>query len=113
MAPSGGYKGVGAALMVEIMAAAMTGATLGIDASPFSGPKGGPPKTGQFFLAIDPDASSAGLFQERIAALVDAIRSQAGARLPGDGRSAARNHAKSVGVAVSVATLDKVRAIAD
>ncbi|HCE70772.1 MAG TPA: sulfolactate dehydrogenase, partial [Ruegeria sp.] len=41
MAPSGGYKGVGVALLVETMAAALTGATLGIDASPFSGTAGG------------------------------------------------------------------------
>ena len=42
MAPLGGYKGVGLSLFVELLAAAATGATLGIDASPFSGPVGGP-----------------------------------------------------------------------
>ena len=57
MAAAGGYKGVGAALMVEIMAAAMTGATLGAHAAPFFGTAGGPPKTGQFFIAIDPAVS--------------------------------------------------------
>ena len=45
MAPSGGYKGAGVALMVELVAAAMTGANLGIQASPFSGTAGGPPAT--------------------------------------------------------------------
>jgi len=44
MAPTGGDKGVGAALLVEIGAAAMAGATLGLNASPFSGTKGGLPK---------------------------------------------------------------------
>ena len=47
MAPSGGYKGFGIGLLVEVMAAALSGATLGIHASPFSGTEGGPPKTGQ------------------------------------------------------------------
>ena len=37
IAPADGYKGVGVALMVEIMATAMTGATLGVHAAPFSG----------------------------------------------------------------------------
>lgn len=110
MAPSGGYKGVGVALMVEIMAAAMTGATLGINASPFSGTKGGPPRTGQFFLAIDPGATSGDLFAERIASLVEEMRDQPGARLPGDGRKAARRRAERKSVAVNPATLEKVNA---
>ncbi len=108
MAPAGGYKGVGVALMVEIMAAAMSGATLGINASPFSGTKGGPPKTGQFFLAIDPGATSGGLFAERLAALVEEMRDQPGVRVPGDGRAAARRRAERKGVAVNPATLEKI-----
>ncbi|PWE33865.1 sulfolactate dehydrogenase [Maritimibacter sp. 55A14] len=111
MAPSGGYKGVGVALMVELMAAAMSGATLGKDASPFSGTTGGPPRTGQFFIAIDPDASSNGAFAARLAALVDALRAQPGARLPGDGRAVARARAARDGVAVSSATLERIRAL--
>ena len=110
MAPSGGYKGVGAALIVEIMAAAMTGATLGIHASPFSGTQGGPPKTGQFFLAIDPGTSSGGLFAERLSDLIGDLRSQPGARAPGDRRAAARQRAERDGIAVNPVTLEKVRA---
>ena len=109
MAPSGGYKGVGVALMVELMAAAMTGATLGIDASPFSGTRGGPPRTGQMFLAIDPGATSGGLFFERLGALIDEMRDQPGVRVPGDGRKSARRRATRIGVAVDPATLEKVR----
>jgi (2R)-3-sulfolactate dehydrogenase (NADP+) len=112
MAPAGGYKGVGLALIVEIMAAAMTGATLGSEASPFSGTAGGPPRTGQFFLAIDPGASAGGAYAARIAALADSVRGQPGGRLPGDGRAAARARAAAAGVAVSAATLGKVRALA-
>ena len=111
MAPSGGYKGVGIALLTEMMAAAMTGATLGTEASPFSGTAGGPPKTGQFFLAIDPGATSGGDFAARIAALAESIRDQDGARLPGDGRKAKRDAALKEGVAVNAATLDRIAAI--
>lgn len=111
MAPSGGYKGVGVALMVEMMAAAMTGATLGINASPFSGTVGGPPRTGQFFIAIDPETTSEGDFAARMAALTEAFHSQGGAHLPGDGRGAKRIDAAQNGVAVNVATLDKIAAI--
>ncbi|MCT4556296.1 MAG: Ldh family oxidoreductase [Pelagimonas sp.] len=111
MAPSGGYKGVGIALLTEIMAAAMTGATLGIHASPFSGTAGGPPKTGQMFLAIDPGVVSGGQFAARMTELCAAIRFQEGAHLPGDGRRARRHAAHKEGVRVSVATLDRIGAI--
>ncbi|MGV6802705.1 MAG: Ldh family oxidoreductase [Ruegeria sp.] len=111
MAPSGGYKGVGVALLTEVMAAVLTGATLGVHASPFSGTAGGPPKTGQFFIAIDPGATSGSSFAGNVAGLVEAIRFQNGAHLPGDGRSAKRRQARTDGVAVSVATLDKITAI--
>ena len=111
MAPSGGYKGVGVALMTEMMAAAMTGATLGIHASPFSGTAGGPPKTGQFFLAIDPGATSGGDFASRMSDLVAAIHDQDGAHLPGDGRRSKRVKSADDGVAVNVATLAKIEAL--
>lgn len=111
MAPSGGYKGVGVALLTEVMAAVLTGATLGIHASPFSGTVGGPPKTGQFFIAIDPSVTAGSGFAENIAGLVEAVRFQVGAHLPGDGRRAKRLQARKDGVAVNVATLDKITAI--
>ena len=110
MAPSGGYKGVGISLFVEMMAAAMSGATLGKDASPFSGTKGGPPNTGQFFIAIDPEATSGGVFAGQLSALIDAIRAQDGAHLPGDGRAAARARV-AAGIPVNPAILDRIAAI--
>lgn len=94
MAPSGGYKGVGAGLMVEILAAAASGAVLGLDASPFSGTAGGPPRTGQFFIAIDAEASSAGAFGAGVARLAAAIAEQDGAHVPGARRQAARRRAQ-------------------
>ena len=111
MAPSGGYKGVGVALMVEMLAAALSGAKLGIHASPFSGTVGGPPKTGQFFLAIDPDATAGEVFAARMSDLVAAIHGQDGAHLPGDGRKSKRIAARANGVAVNTATLKRIEEI--
>ncbi|GAB5439166.1 Ldh family oxidoreductase [Falsiruegeria mediterranea] len=111
MAPSGGYKGVGVAILTEVMAAALTGATLGVHASPFSGTAGGPPKTGQMFIAIDPKATAGDAFATGIAGLVQVIRDQSGAHLPGDGRRSKRLAAQSNGVAVNLATLEKIEAI--
>ncbi|MDH3233243.1 MAG: Ldh family oxidoreductase [Alphaproteobacteria bacterium] len=110
MAPTGGYKGVGIALIVETMAAALAGATLGIHASPFSGTAGGAPKTGQFFLAIDAQAFSGGSFDKRIADLVAAITDQPGVHLQGQGRKAARKKADREGVMVATKTLEAIEA---
>ena len=109
MAPSGGYKGFGTGLLVEVMAAALSGAMLGIQASPFSGTVGGPPKTGQCFLALDPSAYSGPAFNERITALSEAINSQEGARLPGARRMENRKRIDIEGVYVSDSLLEKIK----
>ena len=109
MAPSGGYKGVGAALLVETMAVLLTGATLGIDASPFSGTAGGPPRTGQFFIAIDPEKTAGDRFAPLVSRLTEAFGAQEGARLPGDGRREHRMKARLHGVEVDAATIDRIR----
>jgi (2R)-3-sulfolactate dehydrogenase (NADP+) len=112
MAPSGGYKGLGVALMVEILASAAAGAVASTEASPFSGPAGGPPRTGQFFVAIDAGESSGGVFASRIAALVSAIAQQPEARVPGARRAAARQRTAANGVAVPAELVDRVRGFA-
>lgn len=108
MAPSGGQKGFGAGLMVEIFAACLAGATLGKDASPFSGPIGGPPRTGQCFLAFDTDTLSGGLFADRLTALTEAITGQEGARLPGARRKGNRDRIEAEGVDVPAPLLERI-----
>ena len=114
MAPAGGYKGAGIGLMVELLAAAATGATLGIDASSFSGPLGGPPRTGQFFIAIEAGTSSDGLVQNRIARLCEAFAQQPGVRVPGAKKAAfrAKARARSV-IGVDPELVARIRQIAD
>lgn len=111
MAPSGGYKGVNSALFVELMAACLAGATLGVNASPFSGTAGGPPRTGQFFIAVNPGLSSGGLFAERVVALIGAFDAQSGVHLPGTGRKKARAVADKDGVDVDPNVLSKIEGI--
>lgn len=112
MAPSGGYKGVGSAILVEVMCACLAGAHLGVEASPFSGPVGGPPKTGQFFIAIDPATTSGGAFGERIDALVAALTADPVVHVPGMGRRAARARIDRDGAKIDAAIYEKCRALA-
>ena len=111
MAPSGGYKGFGIGLLVEVMAAALSGATLGIHASPFSGTEGGPPRTGQCFLALSLDAFSSDAFDDRIHALTQAITTQGEARLPGSRRLGHRQRSESDGVSVDQSLVDRIQSI--
>ncbi|MEJ8569971.1 Ldh family oxidoreductase [Microbaculum marinum] len=112
MAPSGGYKGFGVGLMVEVLASCLAGAVSSREASPFSGTAGGPPGTGQCFVAFDPGAYGAAGFQVAIDALVDAISGQPGARVPGARRRAKRERIERDGVSVDQALIDKIRGVA-
>lgn len=109
MAPSGGYKGFGAGLIVETFAAALAGAMLGKDASPFGGTVGGPPRTGQFFVAVSPECFSGGTFTEQMANLTAAITAQPDARLPGSRRSSNRDRHDREGVAVDEALIERIK----
>lgn len=85
--PAGGQKGANIALLVEILAAMLSGGALSIDASPLATPEGGPPRLGQFVLALDPARFDPG-YPRAIAAFA-AAAGTAGARLPGAGRAPA------------------------
>jgi (2R)-3-sulfolactate dehydrogenase (NADP+) len=108
MLPMAGHKGSGIALIVEVLAAAVTGSNLSIDASSFADNKGGSPRTGQFFLGIDPAAFGGDGFSQRLERLVSAIESQDGARLPGQGRLRARERTARDGVEIDQSLHDKI-----
>ena len=103
MAPSGGYKGVGLGLTVEVLASCLAGAVLSTQASPFAGTAGGPPATGQCFIAFDPAAFAGAAFFSQVETLLASIRDQDGARVPGDRRKANRVKTESQGVVVNPA----------
>jgi (2R)-3-sulfolactate dehydrogenase (NADP+) len=107
MVPLGDAKGVALALMVELLAAGLTGANFAAEASSFLDAKGPPPGTGQLILAFDPAAFGAnGLARFEI--LACAIEDQPGARLPGTRRLAARAAAARGGLTVNEALLQEI-----
>ena len=100
MLPMGDAKGSALALVVEILAGCLVGAHLAFEASSFLDGEGPPPGTGQLFFAMDPTAFGHSTFGERVEALVAAIESQQGARLPGSRRLLARKKSLEHGIEV-------------
>jgi (2R)-3-sulfolactate dehydrogenase (NADP+) len=109
MAPLGDAKGTALALMVELLAAGLTGAVYAAEASSFLDAAGPPPGTGQLILAFDPTAL--GGDGAHFAALAEAIETQPGARLPGSRRLEARRKAQSQGVAVAEGLMKEIQAL--
>ena len=110
--PAGGAKGAALALMVEVLAVALTGANFAAEASSFLDDKGAPPGTGQLIIAIDPGAfAPKGPFIDRLGGIAKSIAEEPGARLPGARRPALREAARRDGVAVDAKLLADVRAL--
>lgn len=112
MAPIGGAKGAGLALMVEVMSAALSGAALGTEASSLFEPEGPPPNLGQSIIALDADLLSGGAFAERMSALAAIFDAAEGVRLPGSRRLAARARAAADGMAVNADLVAQIETLA-
>ncbi len=111
--PAGGAKGSALALMVEVLAVALTGANLASEASSFFDGEGKPPGVGQFLLVIDPAAfGGADTFASRFEALASMIEADVGTRLPGQKRVKLRAAAAKDGIAVDLKLLAEVHALA-
>lgn len=103
--PFGGYKGASIAMMVELLSASLIGEQLSFEAAAQDNNDGGPPRGGEFILAIDPGhglASAEGLFAKML--------EQDGTRLPGDGRRARRASSAEKGIQVPADLYAKITA---
>ncbi len=82
---AGGYKGWGFGLMVELLAAGMTGSVNSLDVGGLKLPDGPPHGLGQFYIVMDPGANT-DAFYDRFARVAGAVAAQEGARIPGAAR---------------------------
>ena len=80
----GGYKGWGLGLMVELLAAGMTGSVVSQDVQPLKAKEGAPHDLGQYYLLIDPSVS--GAFFERLGAINSAVAEEESTRIPGQNK---------------------------
>ncbi|MCC7326900.1 MAG: Ldh family oxidoreductase [Burkholderiales bacterium] len=113
MLPMGGNKGAMLALVVELLACALTGAALGFEADSFFVDAGNPPRIGQAFLVIDPEAlAGRGVYFDRVETLIAAMMEDDGVRLPGARREELAARAARDGVELPQALADQLAHLA-
>jgi delta1-piperideine-2-carboxylate reductase len=106
--PFGGHKGFWIALMVEVLAAALTGSRFGFE-DDLNRPDGGATSNaGQMLILIDPTQTGATNFGARFEALLEMITSAGTDRLPGDRRYHARAIAAKDGIKVQLEVLERL-----
>ncbi len=111
----GGHKGASIALMVELLAAALTGGAFGFEDTSHTVPGAATSAGGQFLLAIDParitpDAPTA--FPARVETLLARIVGNGTARLPGEKRLARRARTRLEGITLPPEDWAMLRALA-
>ena len=112
MAPSGGYKGFGTGLLVEILTACLAGGNLGTEASSFAGDDGSKmsKSRGNVIIAINPQKFNSN-FESSLSTLINTITHQEGARLPGAKRQSAYFANKNSEIEIADALLERINQI--
>ncbi len=106
MAPVGEAKGTALALIVELLAAGLTGSHYAYEASSYLDAEGPPPDTGQLIVAIAPDRLGGGGIVTHLGRLLAEIEAEPGARLPGSRRLVLRRRAEAEGLEVPDSLFD-------
>jgi (2R)-3-sulfolactate dehydrogenase (NADP+) len=102
------------ALIVEVLACALTGAAFGFEADTFFVDEGNRPRIGQAFVVIDPDAlAGRAVYVERIETLVAEMLKDDGVRLPGARRDDLAAAAASNGVTIPDALSRQLQGLAE
>jgi delta1-piperideine-2-carboxylate reductase len=84
--PFGGYKGSAISLMVELLSAGMTGESFSYEAEKNDNNDGGPPKGGEFVLAINPELVAGKGWADHSEDFFSHLTAIDGVRLPGQRR---------------------------
>jgi len=111
--PFGGHKGSALSMMVELLAAALTGGNFSFEFDWSKHPGAKTPWTGQLIIVIDPAKSAGRDFAERSQTLVSQMQGVGLQRLPGDRRHRQRAESLREGIVLAESDLQQLRALAD
>jgi delta1-piperideine-2-carboxylate reductase len=81
--PFGGYKGSAIALMVELLAAGMTGEQFSFEAHQTDNKDGGPPRGGELVIGLSPMVIAGEGWQDHVEGFVQKMSAIEGVRMPG------------------------------
>ena len=84
--PFGGYKGSAIAMMVELLAGALVGENFSYETAAKDNKDGGPPRGGEFILAISPEKIAGPDWEKHSDEFFKKMQSMDGVRLPGERR---------------------------
>ncbi|EKT4467854.1 Ldh family oxidoreductase [Pseudomonas putida] len=99
--PFGGHKGSALSMMVELLAAALTGGHFSWEFDWSGHPGAKTPWTGQLIIVIDPSKAEGERFAQRSGALVEHMQAVGLSRMPGERRYRERELAQREGVALT------------
>jgi delta1-piperideine-2-carboxylate reductase len=99
--PFGGHKGSSIAMMIEVLAAALTGGNFSYEVDFSDYPGAQTPRTGEFVLLIDPRHTGGDNFTRRIEGLVAKLHESGQSRMPGERRYKNRVQSNARGIPVS------------
>ena len=107
------YKGSALSMMVELLAAALTGGDFSFDFSWEQHPGAQTPRTGQLLIVMDPSAGNSGAgFARRAEDLVLAMRAAGQTRMPGERRYRQRAQSDREGIVLDAATWQRLQELA-
>ncbi|MEM6668384.1 MAG: Ldh family oxidoreductase [Pseudomonadota bacterium] len=89
--PFGGYKGSAIAMMVELLAAGLTGDQFSYEAAETDNRDGGPPRGGEMVIALSPAMIAGAGWEAHADAFVNRLSGLEGVRVPGARRHANRS----------------------
>ena len=81
--PFGGYKGSAIALMVELLAAGLTGEQFSYEAKENDNGDGGPPRGGEMVIGLSPALIAGEGWEDHVEAFMDRMTAIEGVRIPG------------------------------
>lgn len=110
--PFGGHKGSALSMMVELLAAALTGGNFSFEFDWSNHPGAKTPWTGQLLIVIDPSKAAGQSFAERSSELVRQMHGVGLRRLPGDRRHRQRATSTAQGIALDAQVLAQLRELA-
>lgn len=110
--PFGGHKGSALSMMVELLAAALTGGNFSWEFDWAQHPGAKTPWTGQLIIVIDPSKAEGERFALRSRELVEQMQAAGLTRMPGERRYREREVAGREGVALGERELVELKALA-